>query len=188
LSDQEAREPKTVIRSIRIPESLSRSIQKEADKEGTTFNARVSAILSRHFEWEVKAQEFGYISIPKAQFRLLLEEIGDEALVKFGREIVPGEWRETAEFWFGDSSTEAVLDYFKLRARNNSPHFTMKSEGGGGTVITVRHDFGPRWSIVLKSAFQEFVKQAYHVEPQVSSGESVVTVRFKVASQNQHYY
>jgi len=48
----------------------------------------------------------------------------------------------------------------------------------------MRHDFGPKWSIVIKNGFEEFAKQSFHVKPRMSQGESVVTARFKVDSRN----
>ena len=140
----------------------------------------VNSILSQHFDWNKKAQEFGFIAVPKSVFMSLIEGLDDEKLARIGKEVIPATWKEMAEFWLQDSSPDAIL--YRLLARfKSSPYSRTKVTKEGDTyTIVMSHDFGPKWSIASKSALQEFVRQSFHVEPRISQGDSVVTARFKV--------
>jgi hypothetical protein len=165
---------------------LARSLAKEAADEGTTVNADINSIISEHFNWHKKAREFGIVVAPKSVFTSMIEGLDDKTLARIGREVVPTAWKEMAEFWFQDSSPDGVLDLLNVRAKFNPSDQTKTTREEGAYTIVFRHDFGPRWSILAKSALQEFVKRSFHVEPQMSQGESVVTARFKINPRNLH--
>jgi hypothetical protein len=173
-------ERKSRLRTIRLSESLERSLEKEAADEGTTVNADVNSILSQHFDWHKKAREFGIVEIPKSVFMSLTEGLDDETLARIGREVIPATWKEMAEFWFQDSSPDGIMKHLMMQAKFNPYNRTRITQEEGNYTIVLHHDFGSKWSIITKNAFQEFVKQSFHVVPRISVGESVVTARFKV--------
>lgn len=173
-------ERRTHLRTLRFPESLERSLEKEATDEGTRVNADVNSILNRHFNWDKKLQEFGVAEIPKSLLKSILEGCDHETLARIGREVGLPLWKEMAEFWNQDSSLDGMLDFQAARARFDPNFQTKVTQEGGTYTITIRHEYGPKWSIMAKSALQELVKQSFHVDPKATAGESVVTARFKV--------
>jgi len=185
LAGTEAEKRKTVVKTLRFPESLAHTLEKEAVEAGINFNAMANSIISEHFDWDKKVKEFGFISFPRPIFLKVLEELDNEALARIGRDYLAATWREMAEFWFGVSSPERILDVLKLRSRLNPGRLRTRivHEEGKYTIV-LRHDFGEKWSIVEKSALQEFVRKSFLVEPKVTIGESVVTVRFTINPRN----
>ncbi len=175
-------ERKSVLKTIRIPESLARSLQKEAVDEGTTVNADINSILGRHFGWDKKAREFGFVWVHKPIFRRLIEIASDEELARLGREVIFATWKEMAEYWLQDSTPDGILDALTLRTRFSSSTRTRITREEDAYTIVLHHEFGPRHSIALKSALQELAK-SFHATPRLSAGESVVTASFKVKPQ-----
>jgi hypothetical protein len=176
---------KTRIRTLRFSESLTRSLQKEAADDGTTVNALANTILNDYFDWTIKAREFGFISLHKPIFMRLVEEVGDETLARIGREVLAASWKEMAEFFLQDSSPDKILEVLSMRSKMNPGHLRTRITKEEGTyTIVCRHDFGPKLTIILKSALQELVRKSFLVEPRISAGESVVTARFKVNPRN----
>jgi hypothetical protein len=129
----------------------------------------------------MKMQDYGFVMVPRHLFRAFLEKLDDEKLAQLGREVMPGLLKEMAEWWQQDSTPEGMLRYLGLRGRpySDDVQTTTVKEGGTYTIVH-RHNYGPRWSILIRSAFQELVRKSFHAEPQISVGESVVTARFKV--------
>jgi len=177
-------ERKTILRTVRLSESSARSLQKEAADAGTTVNALINSIVSRHFNWDERVEQFGFVAVPKSVFMSLIEGLDDKTLARIGREVVPASYEEMAEFWFQDSTPDKILDAISLRFRfNTSMRATITKEGDVYTVV-LRHDLGPKWSIVAESAARELTKRYFHVKPRISRGESIVTGRFKVNPRN----
>lgn len=174
-------ERKTRLRTLRFSESLARSLEKEAAEEGTTVNALANSILGGYFDWDKKAREFGFISLHKPIFMRLIEELDDETLARIGREVMASSWKEMAEFFLQDSSPDKMLEVLSMRSKINPTRLRTRITKEEDTyTIVLRHDFGPKWSIVEKSALQELVRKSFLVEPRISAGESVVTASFKV--------
>ena len=89
-----------------------------------------------------------------------------------------------AEFWTQDFSPEGILKFQTLRSKFNPANQTRITHEEGNYAVVLRHDFGPKWSIIVKNGLQETVKELFHVEPRVSQGDSIVTARFKVNPRN----
>ncbi len=159
-----------------------RSLKKEATDEGTSVNADINSIISRHFDWDKKVREFEVARLPKSMLMRILEVCDDEALARIGRESVQMQ-KELAEFFLQDSSPKGILDFLALRSRFNSKNQIKVSQEEDEYTIVMRHDCGRKWSIIDKNYLEEFVKQAFHIEPRISMGDSVVTARFKVHPQ-----
>jgi len=177
-------ERKTHLKTVRLSESLVRALAKEAASEGTTVNADINSILNQHFEWDVKAKESGFTTIHKTVLRALLDKLDDKTLLQIGRDIVPSWFEEMSEFWFQDSSPERMLDTISLRFKFNPLMRTETTKEGDRYAVVFRHDLGPKWSILAEGAARELVRKFFHVEPQISRGESVVMVRFKANRRN----
>lgn len=171
---------KTILKTFRFPEALAHSLQKEAADEGTTVSAQVNSIIRRYFEWDKKARESGFTMIEKSVLKALVEGSDDKTLERIGREVVPTWFEDMASFWFQESSPERILDAINLRFKFDSLMRIKITRGEEEYVVVFRHDLGPKWSIIAESAARTLTKRFFHVEPQISRGDSVVTVRFKV--------
>ena len=184
MSKAKVDERKTRLKTIRISESLARSLEEEAANEGTTVNASVNSILGEHIDWHKKTQEFGFVAIPNQLFKNMIEGLDDETLARIGREVMPAVWKEIAEYWSGDSSPDGILNRLMERSKFTRSFRTRITREEDAYTIVMHHDFGPKWSTITKNALQEFVKQSFRVEPRINVGESVVTAHFKVDSRN----
>lgn len=177
-------ERKTRLKTIRFSESMVRSLEKEAADEGTTVNADVNSIISKHFNWDKRLGEFGFVTVAKSTFVRLVEELDDETLARIGREVVPPLYEEMAELWFQDSAPEKILDAINLRFKFDPLMRAKITKEGDVYTLVLRHDLGPKWSILAESTCQEIAKQLFHAEPQITRGASIVTARFKVNPRN----
>jgi hypothetical protein len=171
---------KSVLKTIRIPESVSSALQKKADDEGTTVNAQINSIIRENVGWSSKAKKFGIATVPKSVFISLTEAVADEELDRIGREVALPAWKEMSEFWFQDSSPERIIDLLNLWSKFNPDFRTEITQKDRAYSIVLKHDFGPKWSILAKSAIHEFVTKTFQVEPKMSGGASVITARFRI--------
>ena len=176
-------ERKTRMRTVRLTESLDRSLEKEAADEGTTVNADINSIIGQHFGWDKKAREFGFVWVHKPIFQRLVEIADDEELARLGREVIFATWKEMAEYWLQDSTPDGILDALSLRSKFGSSTRTRVTREEGEYTIVLHHEFGPKHSIALKSALQELAK-SFHATPRLSAGGAVVTARFNVNPRN----
>jgi len=172
-------ERKSVVRTTRLPESLALSLQKDAADEGTTVNAVINSIIRRYYEWDKKARESGFTMIQKPVLKALVEAADDEELLRIGRDIAPVWFEDMADYWFQDSSPDRILDTISRRFKFDPLMRTEITKDGNAYSIVLRHDLGPKWSIIAEAVARRLTKKFYGVEPVVTRGDSIVTARFK---------
>lgn len=173
-------EHKSVLKTIRLHESLVRSLEEEAAEEGTSVNSDVNSILGRHFDLNKRMREFGFVTTAKQTFVRLIEAVDDETLARIGREAIPGMYEEMAELWFQGSSPEKIIDAINLRLRFDASMQGRITREGDMYSLVLRHDLGPKWSVLCESAAREIAKRLFNTEPLINRGDSVVTARFRV--------
>lgn len=178
------RERRTAIKTVRLTESSARSLENEAADGGTTVNALINSIIRQRYEWDKKARESGFASIQKSVLKALVEGLDDRTLARIGREVVPGWFEQMAEYWYQDSSPDRILEAVSLRFKFDPLMRVKITKEGGAYAIVLRHDLGPKWSILAESTCREIAKQFFHAEPRITRGESMVTTRFKVNPRN----
>jgi hypothetical protein len=161
-----------------------RSLEKEAAEEGTTVNADVNSIVSRHFNWDKKVEEFGFVVVPMLAFTRLIESVDDETIASTGREVVPSLFEEMAELWFQDSAPEKILDAVIMRFKFDTHIRARVTREGDAYTFIMHHDLGPKWSLFWENGARGIVERFFHVEPRTTRGESVVTASFKVNPKN----
>lgn len=183
MSDPGVDKDETMVKTIRIPASIGHSLKTRAEYDGMTINAEVNSIIRQDLDWHRKMEEYGFVLIPRQLFRAVIEKLDDDALALLGREVIPTLFKEMVEWWQQDSSPEGMLSYLKLRGRPYTNSTTTVTREGDRYTIVHRHDYGPKWSVIIQGAMQEFVRKSFQAEPQVSVGESVVVGRFKVDQQ-----
>jgi hypothetical protein len=177
-------ERKSVLKTFRLSESLARSLEKQAADEGITGNALANSVISEYFEWTRKSREFGFLALPRPMLISLVEKLDEKELDRIGREVLAATWKEMAQFWFQDSSPDSILRVLIMRAKFDSKLSTKVMREDGTYTVVLRHDYGPKWSIIVAGALRESVKQSFHVEPRMTRGASVITAHFKVRPTN----
>jgi len=174
------RQRRTTLRTFRFPEELAQAVDAEAQEQGMTLNALVSSILTKHVEWDAKAAKFGFIPSYKPVVTALLQASDEASLDRIGRTVVAPMWKEMASFWFQNSSEESILDLLSMRSRHLPfVQSEVKRDGRRLTIVT-HHELGPKWSIVMRGAFDELVRTSFRAQPTIGAGDTIVTVEFSV--------
>jgi len=177
------RREKTTLRTFRLSEALALDLEEEAENQGMTLNALASSILTKHVEWDRKAEEIGFIPVYKPFFLALLAAMDDKALDQMGRTILVPLWKDMAEFWLQDPSGDRILDFLSKSRHLPYAQTEVKRQGRDYTIV-FHQDLGPRWSIVLHGALDDLARKFFRAQPTISMGETVNTVRFTIPQAN----
>jgi hypothetical protein len=171
---------KTIVRTIRIPESVDQSLKTKAADDGMTLNAEINSIIRQDLDWHGKMKEFGFAVLPRRLLKSIIEWLDDDTLAMIGREAMVPLMKDMAEWWLHDSSPEGILRYLGMRGRPYGDYITTVKREGDRCTIVHRHEYGPKWSLIIQAANREFVEKSFHAEPEITVGNSVVVSRFEV--------
>jgi len=175
-------EEKSVVRTIRFTKSSAHSLEKEAAETGMTVNALVNSITRQHYEWDKKAFETGFTSIHKSVLKALLNEVDDKTLTRIGQEVLPASFEDMASYWFQDSSPDSILNAVRMRFKFDPLTRTEVTKKGDEYTVVLRHDLGPKWSVLAEATARALTRKNFHTEPHITRGDSVITTRFRADS------
>ena len=179
---------KLVHSSIRVEEEIVQSLQREAERQGISFNSLINKILKNYVISEMHFEQLGFLLVSKDFLRKTFAELQDEKrLEELGTELGLTVAKEYVSYFFPkvDSSTLAeFLDIwfrrfqsFKHRVDdddndNNNKAILRKEDKGKekenqgqfqlqrqeNHYFTLNHDINLNFSIALKAILQGLIE------------------------------
>ena len=173
-----ARGKKSVVRSVRITKELDDILRQDAQGAGITMNAMISSILGKYSEWDRYAEQFGFVTITGDGFRVLLEAIEKEKLTEIAEDIAPSLSREVALHFFKRVDFETFFQFLLALFRYGHLGEYQVETTAEGDTLTVHHDLGPNWSLLLSRSIKQSFKAISNISPQVSIEENTFMLAF----------
>ena len=169
----------TIVRTFRLPVKRDISLVAEAEERGVTVNGLVNLILEEHQGWAKMARESGFVWIHRSLYRALIEEVDEEVLRRLGRTVVLSWVEDAARYRYQSTDPERILDVLEFRYSHDPLMKAKFTRDRGDYSLVFTHDMGPKFSIIAEEVAKEIATRYFHVQPQITRGESVVTARFR---------
>jgi hypothetical protein len=179
-----ARKEGTVLKTFRYPRHLNAALQQEARAKGLSPNALVSMIFTKYTNWDRYAEKFGYVSITHETLRFLLSSVDMEKLATAAQESGAQVPKEAVMFWFKKMDTNTFLSYLENVCRYAGQAEYDCQSSGGEYVVTLRHEFGIKWSYWLKYSLDTALRKTLRIVAQFELAEGEVVCKFSTESKN----
>ena len=169
---------KTVLRSIRISAEMEELLRQDAEQRGISVNGLVTGILQKYREWDRYAEKFGFVTITRNGWRMLLEAVEDAKFAALGKEMGGQNPREMTLFWFKKLNTETFLAYLSLISRYAKTMTYELETDGSSYTISLQVDTGPRGAVFWGNFIDQAIRTIAGVVPKVEIGRNSVVARF----------
>jgi hypothetical protein len=173
-----ARKEGTVLKTFRYPRRLNVSLEEEARAKGLSPNALVSMIFTKYINWDRYAEKFGFVSITHETLRFLLSCVDMERLVSAAQESGAQVPKEAVMFWFKKMDINTFLSYLENVCRYAGQAEYEFQASGGDYTITLRHEFGMKWSYWLKYSLDASLRKTLRIVAQFELAEGEVVCKF----------
>ena len=169
---------KSIVKAVRITEDLDALLETDAAEKGITPGTLLSTILKKYAEWDRFAERYGLVSINKQILRKLVEIASDDEIKNLGTEA--GKYYlDRTMFWYKQVNLEYFTEMLKNSAKYGGITQLDYENLGDNHVITLRHDFGRKWSLYLAELVRTALSDAFAVTPLIETSESSVDIRFR---------
>ncbi|HWP78672.1 MAG TPA: hypothetical protein VNL34_03365 [Candidatus Nitrosotenuis sp.] len=154
-----SKKTKNRIMSFRIPEDVIADIEYISYKKGISTNAYVRDILIKHARWDVNAEKFGLIPVPRQLLSSLMKETDPEKIEYFMTVICDmfKDWVMGVKGEYGLKQSIESLEDFMRASGIASDHRVV----GDLHTYIIKHDMGVGWSLfgqkLLTKIFGTFV-------------------------------
>lgn len=150
-------EPRTDILSLRIPAERLEHLKKEASTRKISLNVLANHIIDAYFDFTLPSKNVGFVSLPKKTLRDMLSTLNDTQVSKLANGPVKSEFVNLVFMMKGKMTTQAFLNTLLAWARDSNFPYRDDYDDGKRT-ITLHHDMGKKWSLLLSEAIESILK------------------------------
>ncbi len=105
---------KFVHSSIRIEEQVLKSLQKEAQRRGISFNSLVNKTLKNYVTSEMYFEQLGFILVSKDFLRKTYSRLNQSDIEEFGRELGLSVAREYMSYFFPQVNNTTLVEFLDI--------------------------------------------------------------------------
>jgi len=171
------RKTQTVLRGIRIPKELNEVLQKDAEAENRTVSALVVSILTKYAEWDRYTQKFGFVTVPRANFKRMIETMDEQTYLAATSEA-PSTFLEMIRFWYKRVDPRILCDFCARLSKYVETTRCEIEDRDGNYTITIEHDLGIKYSNQLKRVYEMVTRGTLGIEPKIDVTNNSVYIRF----------
>ncbi|HEY7507943.1 MAG TPA: hypothetical protein VH677_02345 [Nitrososphaera sp.] len=173
--EKDARE--TNVLSLRLPSERIEHLRKEASSRKVSLNVLANHILDAYFDFALPAKNVGFIYLPKKTVRAMVNALGDEEVSKLGRGTARADFVDLVYMLKGKLTLQSYLNTFLAWARDSN--FSYRDDFDEGVrTITIHHDMGKKWSLLLKESLMLSLKDVV-AKVAVDMRDDVLVLRVK---------
>jgi hypothetical protein len=142
---------KIIHTSIRIEEGVFDSLQREAERQGITFNSLINKTLKNYVISEMHFEQLGFLLVSKNFLRKIFSsELDENKITEYGRELGMIAAKEYVSFFFPEVNSNTVTQFLDIWFRRfqvyrhrvedissiNCDSNSKEKEGAGEDIIT----------------------------------------------------
>jgi hypothetical protein len=165
------------VRAVRLTDEQESSLRQEAEDRGLAAGTLISLIISKYLDWDRHAEKYGLVTLAPSTFKQFLEAADEEHIRAAGihaGKILP----ERTMFWYKRSNLQAIMEMIGDSCRYGQVAKFDSQVQGDNYVITLRHDWGWKWSVFLEEWVKAALRESFGIDCLVERSDSSVDVRF----------
>jgi hypothetical protein len=133
--------------TFRLEKDTLEEIKNVAKRENTSPNAMVNKILESHIHWELNAPQAGWALMPKRFLIEIIKEVDNDKISNIMSKLTKTMSKEMDLYMKGKHNLDTWLCE---RSGFNLTEFRQDDN----IELVVQHDMGEKWSIYLKSFYE----------------------------------
>lgn len=153
----------TDVLSFRLPSERVDLLKKEAKAKKISLNVLANHIFDAYFDFGLSAKNSGFIFMPKKTLREIVNTLSEEEMMKLAKGPMKSNFIDLVYMLKGKLTLQSFLNTFLAWARDSSFPYRDDFDDGSRT-ITLNHDMGKKWSMLLREAltqcFQDIASRA----------------------------
>ncbi len=167
----------TNVLSLRLPSERIAHLRKEANTRKVSLNVLANHILDAYFDFALPAKNVGFLFLPKKTIREMINALDEEEIVKLGKGTARSDFLDLVYMMKGKFTLQSYINTFLAWARDSNFPYRDDYDDGART-ITVHHDMGKKWSLLLKESILYSLKDIT-AKIAVEMREDVIVVRIR---------
>lgn len=132
--------------TFRLAKEREERLRREAEEKGISLNTLANQIFEEH-EWNRYMQKFGTIILSRDAFKMLLDELDEDTIIRIADEIGDKIPKEFILFKWKEINMNNILSFLKIYFK----HCRYGEYDESFNKISIKHDLGMKGSLFLKT-------------------------------------
>jgi hypothetical protein len=168
---------KNIVRAVRLTEEQESSLRQEAEDQDIAPGTLISQIISKYLDWGRHAEKYGMVTLAPSTIKKFLEGADEEhvraAGTRAGKILI-----ERTMFWYKRTNLQAIMEMIRDSCRYGRVANFDSQVQGDNYVITLRHDWGAKWSLFLEEWVKVALRESIGIDCLVEQSDTSVDMRF----------
>lgn len=167
---------KSLTRSFRFDAELLGGLRKAARRQGVSENAFVQSLLSERVKAEPLIHAFPYIVLSKRSFAPIMSTSNSDSLELVALELGKKNFAYTRDLYESVGTELGFLQYMTDVLDRQAHWFEIEGANNKPERIILRHEYGTKWSLFLKSFLTGAFEVVSHDKMKISVTDTYVTM------------
>ncbi len=168
---------KNIVRAVRLTEEHESSLRQEAEDRGIAPGTLISQIISKFLDWDRYAEKYGVVTLVPSTLKQFLEG-NDEEHVRAAGAHAGRILLERTMFRYKQINLQVIMEMIGDLCRYGQLAKFDSGVQGDNYVITLRHEWGAKWSVFLEEWVKAALRESVGVNSLIERSDSSVDVRF----------
>jgi hypothetical protein len=170
---------RTITRTFRLDEKISKMLEEEASKEKITVNSLVSRVLWNYQKRCQYCLHYNLILLEPTIFKAMLDNMPEETIGRFGSSLGPTVVKENlARFGMGIDKESVEFVLMEALGQWTKWYDADMNETNQGRIYYLHHTLGKKWSVFLKKFFERALAELlnYNVPIDITENSVIFTM------------
>lgn len=142
--------------TYRLPEDMLLKLDALAAQEQVSQNVLVKQILDSYLRWEVSATKAGWVVMPRAVLKKIINELDEKTIIKMASDTAKVVHKSIILLMHDKYDFDAWVQVVRDRCKR-SGFYLKETTSNGKTTLIMQHDLGEKWSVFFQAFYQEML-------------------------------
>jgi hypothetical protein len=169
-------DPRTVLRTFRLPRELDEALVAGAKLENQTLTGTLLSILTQYGQYDRFIERFGFITVNRGTFKAMMDALPDDKI----SEIAQGSAVNIVEyidFCYNKRDLQSLLGTIENFSKYRRRYDYDLARDDLGVTITLRTDLGEKDTLFIGEQYKAVISQILGVAPLVKMSQNQVSFR-----------
>jgi predicted transcriptional regulator len=140
--------------TFRLNSDVLEKMSKRAELKKISLNVLVNQTLQNYVDWDADSIKAGWIPVQRTTLTKLTESLDEKNISNIAKESAKLCGKNSILYMYGKYDIDHLLKNIRSKAQHSGYNIKEYDEDNHHEIV-IQHDMGWKWSIFLKSYYQE---------------------------------
>ena len=163
--------------TFRVDKKIGDELRTNAEHKKLSLNMLGNQIFSEYVEFQQYANQFGKIVLTKDSFKVMLDSLEEEEVIKVAKKIAKNS-KEFIIFRWGEINHEIIIKFLQICLDYGGFGQYTINKSNDNTTLSIKHELGKKGSLFIKTFFEFVIRSTMDTqfESEISNDTILIVI------------